>query len=134
MYTDHKPLVDGITSRNERSPRQFRHMDFIAQFTTDIRHVHGHDNVVVDMLSRVGVDTLECAPIDTSNTPPWTLDNLIEAQRNDPELKQIRSSMFMKTVEVVPGSRVVCNTSTKSNRPYVPLASLYVVGYSTTMA
>jgi transposase InsO family protein len=46
---------------------------------------------------------------------------LIAAQKNDPELQQMRSSKFMKTVEVVPGSRVVCNTSTQVNRPYVPL-------------
>jgi cleavage and polyadenylation specificity factor subunit 1 len=33
-------------------PRQFNHLDFVAQFTTDIRHISGQDNVA-DTLSRV---------------------------------------------------------------------------------
>jgi len=34
-------------------PRQFRHLNFIGQFTTDIHHVSGEENMVADALSRV---------------------------------------------------------------------------------
>ena len=36
----------------DRSPRQTRHLSFIAEFSSDIRHVSGAANVVVDALSR----------------------------------------------------------------------------------
>ncbi len=33
VFTDHKPLTTAILSSTERTPRQFRHLDFISQFT-----------------------------------------------------------------------------------------------------
>ena len=56
IYMDHKPLVSSITKPNyssswsQRSER--RHLLFISQYTTDIRHVAGESNKVVDALSR----------------------------------------------------------------------------------
>ena len=39
VLTDHKPLTHSLNSKPDRhSPRQVRHLDFISQFTTDIRH------------------------------------------------------------------------------------------------
>ena len=52
VLTDHKPLCGAITSSAERSPRQTRHLSFISEFTTDIRHLSGSENVVADALSR----------------------------------------------------------------------------------
>jgi len=38
IYTDHKPLTFAFRLKPEKSsPRQFHHLDFISQFTTDIR-------------------------------------------------------------------------------------------------
>ena len=49
VLTDHKPLTYALNSRSDRhSPRQARQLDYIAQFTSTIRHVHGMDNVVAD--------------------------------------------------------------------------------------
>ena len=54
IYTDHKPLTFSLRTKSDKySPRQLRHLDFISQFTTDIRHVQGHLNPVADALSRV---------------------------------------------------------------------------------
>ena len=54
IYTDHKPVTFGFHSRKDNcSPRQFRHLDLIAQFSTDLRHISGKDNIVADTLSRV---------------------------------------------------------------------------------
>src|SRR5699024_7268045 len=38
---------------NKVSPRQLRQLDFIGQFTTQLVHVSGEDNVVADALSRI---------------------------------------------------------------------------------
>jgi cleavage and polyadenylation specificity factor subunit 1 len=55
IYTDHKTVTFAykVKSTQLRSPRQCRHMEYISQFTTDLRHVAGADNVVADALSRV---------------------------------------------------------------------------------
>jgi cleavage and polyadenylation specificity factor subunit 1 len=54
ILTDLKPLTYAFQQKRDKcSPRQFNHLDFIAQFTTDIRHISGQDNVVADALSRV---------------------------------------------------------------------------------
>ena len=52
VYTDHLPLTTAITSTADRSPRQTRQLSYIAEFTTDIRHLPGKTNVVADALSR----------------------------------------------------------------------------------
>ena len=41
------------------SARQQRHLSFISEFTTNIRHISGKTNVVADALSRVGIRTLQ---------------------------------------------------------------------------
>ena len=58
VYTDHKPLVHALTSRTvnmNASPRQSRHLSYINEFTSDIRHVQGLKNVVADTLSRADI-------------------------------------------------------------------------------
>jgi cleavage and polyadenylation specificity factor subunit 1 len=53
IFTDHKPLIYAFLQRRDKcSPQQFRHLEFIGQFSTDFRHVSGQDNVVADALSR----------------------------------------------------------------------------------
>ena len=38
VYTDHKPLIHAFNAKPDRhSPREIRHLDFISQFTTDLR-------------------------------------------------------------------------------------------------
>ena len=50
-YTDHKPLTFALTGTGDTwSPRQSRHLSFISEFTTDIRHIHGDQNVAADAL------------------------------------------------------------------------------------
>ncbi|GBP57240.1 hypothetical protein EVAR_82952_1 [Eumeta japonica] len=51
IFTDHKPLCHAFKTRKDKcSPRQYRHLDFISQFSTNIRHISGRDNVVADTL------------------------------------------------------------------------------------
>ena len=53
VITDHKPLIYAFKKKSDQmSPRQTRHLLFISEFTTDVRHVSGADNIVADALSR----------------------------------------------------------------------------------
>ena len=54
IYTDHKPLTYAFHQTLEKcSPRQNRYLDFIVQFTADIRYVKGVENEVADTPSRI---------------------------------------------------------------------------------
>nr|VZI15659.1 unnamed protein product [Spirometra erinaceieuropaei] len=83
VLTDHKPLVFALRASPDRySPREIRHLDFISQFSCDIQHVHGKENVVADALSRIEMASITTDAID------FTL--MAEAQRSDDELPQYR--------------------------------------------
>ena len=113
VFTDHKPLTFAFQQKPEKcSPRQFRHLDFVGQFTTDIRHVPGERNIVADALSRI-------EPIETKVNFP----QLAESQRNDPELLDYLtgdSALQLKQV-AIPGTNdlVYCDLSTQQARPFV---------------
>lgn len=78
LYTDHKPLVFAFQQKPDKaSPRQLRHLDFIGQFTTDIRHISGAENVVADALSRVDAITSD---------PCFDFEVLATAQNGNLEL------------------------------------------------
>ena len=53
VLSDHKPLSFALHRLSDAwSARQQRHLSYVAEFTSDIRHVPGKDNVVADALSR----------------------------------------------------------------------------------
>lgn len=113
VFTDHKPLSFAFSERKANcSPRQFRHLDFISQFTTDIRHISGKDNVVADPLSRI--DELQI-PID--------LELLASSQASDQELRQLlagESSLRLEKLSLPNSpSMLYCDVSTPSPRPFV---------------
>ncbi|CAK1599624.1 unnamed protein product [Parnassius mnemosyne] len=114
VYTDHKPISFAFRERKGNcSPRQYRHLDYISQFTTDIRHISGKDNVVADALSRV--EELQA---------PVNLSTLAEAQASDLELAELLkggSSLRLEKYDI-PGSKtcMYCDVSTLTPRPFVP--------------
>ncbi|KAJ8409400.1 hypothetical protein AAFF_G00228010 [Aldrovandia affinis] len=58
-FVDHKPLALAMAMVKEPwSARQQRQLAFVSEFTTDIQHVAGKDNVVADCLSRSIVDAV----------------------------------------------------------------------------
>ena len=119
IYTDHKPLTFALKNRTDRlSPREQRHLAFIAEFTTDIQHISGASNCVADVLSRPSVNALQ-QPIDFAQ--------FAAAQAACPEFAQLRSqphpaSKLTWSSVNVPFSTVplVCDMSTGTPRPYVP--------------
>jgi cleavage and polyadenylation specificity factor subunit 1 len=117
VFTDHKPLIFAFHQKKDKcSPRQFNQLDFISQFTTDIRHISGQENIVADALSRVeGITT------------PVTHNALATAQRNDEELQALLSSstslkLTKFSVPQIWGNNLLlyCDTSSGTPRPYVP--------------
>ena len=114
VYTDHKPITFAFNLKSTQlgSPRQCRHLDYIGQLTTDIRHISGADNVVADALSRV--EELELS-ID--------YQALAAAQEQDQELRELRqgtTSLQFKQIQI-PGTTVpvTCDVSTPAARPFV---------------
>jgi hypothetical protein len=53
IYTDHKPLTFALGKVSEPwTAMQSRQLSYMADFTTDIQHIPGSENIVADTLSR----------------------------------------------------------------------------------
>jgi hypothetical protein len=64
IYTDHKPLLGALARVSDPwTARHCRHLAYMAEFTTDIRHVAGLDNVAADALSRPPTSPATVAPV-----------------------------------------------------------------------
>lgn len=119
IRTDHKPLTFAFQQKLDKaSPRQIRYLDFISQFTTDIRHISGEHNVTADCLSRI--DQI------SSTSSPINYETMADEQNTDPELEQLvsgklKSSLTFKQF-IIPGSKqaLYCDVSTDKARPYIP--------------
>lgn len=114
-YTDHKPLVDAFSKKSEPwSARQQRHLAFISEFTTDIKHISGKVNVVADCLSR------------SINRVSLGLDYtaMAKAQAEDTDLHTYNTTatgLKIVTMSVEPGGpELLCDISTEIPRPIVP--------------
>ncbi|UYV67691.1 hypothetical protein LAZ67_5001628, partial [Cordylochernes scorpioides] len=125
VYTDHKPLTYAFQQNLDKaSLRQCRHLDFIGQFTTDIRHIAGCENVPADFLSRV-------EPI--SHHQPYDSKSLAEAQAVDQELQALltsenHSSLQLEKVQI-PETNIslYCDVSTAKPRPFVPASCRHII-------
>lgn len=114
IYTDHKPITFAFLQKPDKaSPRQLRHLDYIGQFSTDIRHVSGKDNIIADALSRI-----------ESVSSNLSLELIASSQQNDVELEKIlkdTSSKLKLTKMAVPNSNltIFCDISTNFVRPFI---------------
>ena len=53
VFTDHKHLVGAVSSGKPRdSDRQQRQLSFINEYTSEVVHIAGEDNVFADTFSR----------------------------------------------------------------------------------
>lgn len=120
IFTDHKPITFAFLQNMDKfSPRQSRNLDFIGQFSTDIRHISGKDNIVADALSRV----------ETIATPiPIDYEDFSAKQKLDEELQELlqqssTTSLKLKPHRLISGDHeLICDVSTAKVRPYVPKA------------
>ncbi|GFX34002.1 hypothetical protein TNCV_912042 [Trichonephila clavipes] len=118
IYTDQKPLMYAFMQNPDKcSPRQWRHLDFISQFSTDVRHINGTRNAVADALSRIEVNQISNSFLD--------FEALSKAQLEDNELQSFQndeksSLVFKRVPSPVSATELICDTSTGSPRPFVP--------------
>ncbi|GFY40046.1 transposon Ty3-I Gag-Pol polyprotein [Trichonephila inaurata madagascariensis] len=100
----------------ENGPQPIAHIDFISQFSTDIRHVSGSDNSVADALSR----------INALNLSTTDLQHLADSQTKDEELKTLYIissndlSIKLKPLKMRNALEIFCDISREKVRPYVP--------------
>lgn len=116
LYTDHKPLIYAFQQKSDKfSPRQIRQLDFISQFTTDIHHITGSQNLIADALSRISSIAIP-SPIDYAA--------IAESQETDKELQALlqkpQNLQFKKITLPDSDISLYCDISTGKARPYIP--------------
>lgn len=118
VYTDHKPLTymfkqKQSVAKEKISPRRLRQLDYISQFTSDIRHLAGTDNAVADALSRI-------SQIDCPSKIDWS--EIATHQIADKELKNLLQNERLKWKQIsLPCNKTLyCEVSTNAIRPYIP--------------
>ena len=119
ILSDHRPLLGAFKSKSDSySPREIRHLDFLLQFTSDIRHIKGDLNIPADALSR-NINALQLQPeVDVKE--------FAAAQQKDKELQHYSSAattgLVLETIPV-PGTnlQITCDTARGKTRPFVPL-------------
>jgi len=122
VWTDHKLLTYAFNQILDKcSPRQFRHLDYIGQITTETKHIPGKKNVTADLISI----------IEQINVSKLNYEEISNAQEEDQELKNfLKESTSLKLSKVeLPESKVslVCDTSTGVVRPNIPVTRCKLV-------
>jgi cleavage and polyadenylation specificity factor subunit 1 len=119
IYTDHKPLVGALVRVSDPwTARQCRHLAYVAEFTADIRHVSGQENVVADALSRPPVSSIT-AP--SSSNVVADLHGIAARQTSCPDtLQAVKSPSLQVQACEVEGVSLFCDVSTGRLRPLVP--------------
>jgi RNase H-like domain found in reverse transcriptase/Integrase zinc binding domain len=135
IYTDHKLLTQALHRSSEPwTARQCRHLSYVAEFTSDVWHVAGVDNVVANTLSR----PRPCQPgqAAAANPPPSAMQAVVDAttsrldyatiaahQQDCPEVAAMArlSSLRVRPV-VVEDVELLCDVSTGAVRHLIPAA------------
>lgn len=116
IYTDHKPLTFALSTKSDKyNPRDYRYLDYISQFTSDIRHIKGKDNIAADTLSRASL----CGSLQNT----LDMENIADEQvREITLLDSLRDSSLHIEHHSLPFSNklIACDTSLCNPRPIVP--------------
>ncbi|KAL7745140.1 hypothetical protein ACLKA6_008198 [Drosophila palustris] len=114
ILTDHKPLTFAFQQNPEKStPKQTRQLSFISEYTTDIQHISGKDNIVADTLSRVEA---------IFNDDQIDFEKLALSQQSDAELTQLMKNSSLQLKQIQLGdleTSLYCDISSRRIRPYV---------------
>ena len=96
VFTDHAPLCKAIFSQSQNSsPCQQGHLDFIAQFTSDLCYVKGEKNVVADCLLCITASVFE-------ENEAINFLEMAAAQQRDPIINHIQTSKNSLKLEYHP--------------------------------
>jgi hypothetical protein len=130
MYRDNKLLTFALGKVLEPwRALQSRWLSYVAEFTTDIRHIQGTDNIIADTLFRPplaaftvvttggpAVVAVAASPVFLDYT--WIATN----QRMCQETLKAASSTSLQLHHVdMQGQQVICNISTGQPRPLIPV-------------
>lgn len=117
VLTDHKPLTFALNKRTtNENPRRIRHLDFISQYTTEIKYISGKENTVADTLSRIN---------EISTPTLLDFSSIADAQKEDEEFNQLLAlpsskSIFKKILIPNTNKTIICEASTENAKPYLP--------------
>ena len=119
LFTDHKPLTFAISKISDPwSPRQQRHLAYVSEFTTDVRHNEGKANTVADTLSRGEISAI------SSPQPGVDYKAMAAAQRTDASITAVPTATTGLVIRDIPldhyGNSISCDISTGRPRPLVP--------------
>ncbi len=123
IYTDHKPLTFALaSSSNHWTPRQQRHLALVAEYTTDIWHIHGRNNTVADALSRVELGGGQACM--SAGLPDIDIFGMAQTQKSDPAVQAYRTAITRLVLADIPisdsNATILCDLSTGTPRPIVP--------------
>jgi transposase InsO family protein len=149
IYTDHKPLTFALFKAADAwTARQGRQLSYVAEFTSDIRHVPGVENVVADNLSRpppaspaagvkvppgspaVGSQAATCGTQDgtmqavsavaaSGTTLDWP--GIAARQQVCPATRKARASSLQLEERPIHGVALLCDVSRGAVRPLIPV-------------
>ena len=146
VWTDHKPLTFAIHRVSEPwTARQQRQLSYIAEYTNQLVHVPGKENVVADALSRppgqlssqppnvadgdVSAGAIPRGPLCTISAlhlqplPGMDYVAVAKAQKTCPDTCQLRANPKLKIRDVDVGTESLwCDYSTGQSRPLIPPA------------
>nr|VZI26831.1 unnamed protein product [Spirometra erinaceieuropaei] len=97
------------------SPREIRHLDYISQFTSDIRHIDGLRNKVVDALSRPSIGHIQLSPgikfaeISAEQSPV-----------GPPCDEDVSGLQLQELPRTTGNGTILCDVSTPSHCPFLP--------------
>jgi cleavage and polyadenylation specificity factor subunit 1 len=144
VYTDHKPLTSALHRTSDPwTARQCRQLAYVAEYTSDVRHISGKNNVVADALSRPppaeGGDSEPSPPTPppiptvpamaavaaVAQPPPlpFSVEQLASFQHSCPAVQSMMSSKALKLEKCRwAGCDIWCDTSSGNRRPLLPVA------------
>jgi hypothetical protein len=108
---------------------QSRQLSYVAEFTTDNRHIPGSENIVADALSQPPLAAFTAAAtggpaVATVATSPVKLDyaRIAANQRTCQETLKAASTTSLQLCHVdIQGQQVICDISTGQPRPLIPV-------------
>ena len=119
LFTDHKPVIFAISKISDPwSPRQQRHLAYVSEFTTDVRHIEGKANTVADTLYRGEISAI------SPPQPGVDYKAMAAAQRADASITAVPTATTVLLIRDIPldkdGNSILCDISTGRPRPLVP--------------
>ena len=138
IFTDYKPLTYALSRSNDNwTPKQCRHLFYVAEFTSDIQHVPGQQNVVAEALSRPSSSPSSSRPladppglIAGACPPPAVIDwrGVATMQSACSEVQAMATASSLHVVQRHhEGADLLCDVSTGHVRPLITAADKQAV-------